>query len=84
MYKLGRRHPGGQGPARVHAFARAGGMPRPAGTAARRAPVQVNPAAGRCFSAAAEPCFEFTDPPFRHSLPMTLAFAATASGPPQS
>jgi DNA-binding transcriptional LysR family regulator len=25
--------------------------------------------------------FEFTDPPFRHSLPMTLAFAATASRP---
>jgi DNA-binding transcriptional LysR family regulator len=25
------------------------------------------------------PCFEFTDPPFRRSLPMTLAFAATAS-----
>jgi len=25
--------------------------------------------------------FEFTDPPFRHSLPMTLAFAATASHP---
>jgi DNA-binding transcriptional LysR family regulator len=27
------------------------------------------------------PRFEFTDPPFRHSLPMTLAFAATASRP---
>jgi len=27
------------------------------------------------------PHFEFTDPPFRHSLPMTLAFAATASRP---
>ena len=25
--------------------------------------------------------FEFTDPPFRHSLPMTLSFAATASRP---
>jgi DNA-binding transcriptional LysR family regulator len=25
--------------------------------------------------------FDFTDPPFRHSLPMTLAFAATASRP---
>jgi len=28
-----------------------------------------------------QPRFEFTDPPFRHSLPMTLAFAATASRP---
>ena len=27
---------------------------------------------------AVHPRFEFTDPPFRHSLPMTLAFAATA------
>jgi len=27
------------------------------------------------------PRFEFTDPPFRHSLPMTLAFAATARRP---
>jgi DNA-binding transcriptional LysR family regulator len=27
------------------------------------------------------PRFDFTDPPFRHSLPMTLAFAATASRP---
>jgi DNA-binding transcriptional LysR family regulator len=30
---------------------------------------------------ARQPLFEFTDPPFRHSLPMTLAFAATASRP---
>jgi DNA-binding transcriptional LysR family regulator len=30
---------------------------------------------------AADPRFEFTDPPFRHSLPMVLAFAATASRP---
>ncbi|HTR94530.1 MAG TPA: LysR family transcriptional regulator [Trebonia sp.] len=28
-----------------------------------------------------QPSFEFTDAPFRHSLPMTLAFAATASRP---
>jgi DNA-binding transcriptional LysR family regulator len=28
-----------------------------------------------------QPRFEFTDPPFRRSLPMTLAFAATASRP---
>jgi hypothetical protein len=28
-----------------------------------------------------DPRFEFTDPPFRRSLPMTLAFAATASRP---
>ncbi len=28
-----------------------------------------------------DPRFEFTDPPFRHSLPMVLAFAATASRP---
>ena len=27
------------------------------------------------------PQFEFTDPPFRHSLPMALAFAATAGRP---
>jgi hypothetical protein len=27
------------------------------------------------------PRFDFTDPPFRQSLPMTLAFAATASRP---
>jgi DNA-binding transcriptional LysR family regulator len=27
------------------------------------------------------PRFEFTDPPFRHSLPVALAFAATASRP---
>jgi len=27
------------------------------------------------------PRFEFTDPPFRHSLPMTLSFAATATRP---
>ena len=27
------------------------------------------------------PRFEFTDPPFRHSLPMTLLFAATATRP---
>jgi hypothetical protein len=30
---------------------------------------------------AGRPRFEFTDPPFRHSLAMTLAFAATASRP---
>jgi DNA-binding transcriptional LysR family regulator len=30
---------------------------------------------------AVDPHFEFTDPPFRHSLPMVLAFAATASRP---
>ncbi len=30
---------------------------------------------------ASRPRFEFTDPPFRHSLPMTLACAATASRP---
>ena len=30
---------------------------------------------------AADPRFEFTDPPFRRSLPMTLAFAATADRP---
>jgi hypothetical protein len=28
-----------------------------------------------------DPRFEFTDPPFRHSLPMDLAFAATADRP---
>jgi DNA-binding transcriptional LysR family regulator len=30
---------------------------------------------------AVNPRFEFTDPPFRHSLPIVLAFAATASRP---
>jgi DNA-binding transcriptional LysR family regulator len=30
---------------------------------------------------ASNPRFDFTDPPFRHSLPMSLAFAATASRP---
>ena len=30
---------------------------------------------------AADPGFEFTDPPLRHSLPMALAFAATATRP---
>ena len=30
---------------------------------------------------AVNPRFEFTDPPFRHSLPMVLAFAATAGRP---
>jgi len=30
---------------------------------------------------AVDPRFGFTDPPFRHSLPMTLAFAATADRP---
>jgi DNA-binding transcriptional LysR family regulator len=30
---------------------------------------------------AADPHFEFTDPPFRRSLPLTLAFAATADRP---
>jgi hypothetical protein len=30
---------------------------------------------------AADPLFAFTDPPFRHSLPMVLAFAATGDRP---
>jgi DNA-binding transcriptional LysR family regulator len=30
---------------------------------------------------AVDPRFEFTDPPFRHSLPMTLALAATGNRP---
>jgi len=29
----------------------------------------------------ADPCFAFTDPPFRHSLPMALAFAAAGDRP---
>jgi DNA-binding transcriptional LysR family regulator len=37
--------------------------------------------AWRAVLRAGHPRFEFTDPPFRHSLPMTLAFAATASRP---
>jgi DNA-binding transcriptional LysR family regulator len=37
--------------------------------------------AWRTVMRAGRPRFEFTDPPFRDSLPMTLAFAATASRP---
>jgi DNA-binding transcriptional LysR family regulator len=37
--------------------------------------------AWRAVLRGSQPRFEFTDPPFRHSLPMTLAFAATASRP---
>jgi hypothetical protein len=37
--------------------------------------------AWRAVLRASRPRFEFSDPPFRHSLPMTLAFAATASRP---
>jgi len=37
--------------------------------------------AWRAVLRASQPRFEFTDTPFRHSLPMTLAFAATASRP---
>ena len=37
--------------------------------------------AWRAALRARRPRFEFTDPPFRHSVPMTLAFAATASRP---
>jgi DNA-binding transcriptional LysR family regulator len=35
----------------------------------------------RAVLRASQPRFEFTDSPFQHSLPMTLAFAATASRP---
>jgi DNA-binding transcriptional LysR family regulator len=47
-------------------------------------PRRVSPAtydAWRATLRARRPRFEFTDPPFRHSLPMTLAFAATAGRP---
>jgi DNA-binding transcriptional LysR family regulator len=37
--------------------------------------------AWRAVLRAIQPLFEFTDSPFQHSLPMTLAFAATASRP---
>jgi DNA-binding transcriptional LysR family regulator len=37
--------------------------------------------AWRAVLRSSRPRFEFTDPPFRHSLPMTLAFAVTASRP---
>jgi DNA-binding transcriptional LysR family regulator len=37
--------------------------------------------AWRAVMRASQPRFEFIDPPFRHSLPMTLAFAATANRP---
>jgi DNA-binding transcriptional LysR family regulator len=47
-------------------------------------PRRVSPAtydAWRATLRARRPRFEFTDPPFRHSLPMTLAFAAAAGRP---
>jgi DNA-binding transcriptional LysR family regulator len=47
-------------------------------------PRRVSPAtydAWRAALRARRPRFEFADPPFRHSLPMTLAFAATADRP---
>jgi len=47
-------------------------------------PRHVSPAtydAWRATLRARRPRFEFTDPPFRHSLPMSLAFAATAGRP---
>jgi hypothetical protein len=34
-----------------------------------------------CLLRATDPRFEFTEPPLRHSLPLTLAFAATAAPP---
>jgi hypothetical protein len=37
--------------------------------------------AWRAVLRASQPRFEFTDSPFQHSLPMTLAFAATAGHP---
>lgn len=37
--------------------------------------------AGATILRAADPRFEFTDPPLRHSLPMAVTFAATASRP---
>jgi DNA-binding transcriptional LysR family regulator len=47
-------------------------------------PRRANPGiydAWRAVLRASQPRFEFTDSPFQHSLPMTLAFAATASRP---
>jgi DNA-binding transcriptional LysR family regulator len=47
-------------------------------------PRRASPAAydaWRTMLRARRPRFEFTDPPFRHSLPMTLAFAASADRP---
>jgi DNA-binding transcriptional LysR family regulator len=47
-------------------------------------PRRTNPGtydAWRAVLRGSRPRFEFTDPPFRNSLPMTLAFAATASRP---
>ncbi|HEY3882239.1 MAG TPA: LysR family transcriptional regulator [Trebonia sp.] len=47
-------------------------------------PRRVSPAtydAWRATLRVSRPRFEFTDPPFRRSLPMTLAFAATAGRP---
>jgi hypothetical protein len=47
-------------------------------------PRRVSPATYDAWQAtlrARRPRFEFTDPPFRRSLPMTLAFAATAGRP---
>jgi hypothetical protein len=47
-------------------------------------PRRTNPGihdAWRAVLRASQPRFEFTDSPFQHSLPMTLAFAAKASRP---
>jgi DNA-binding transcriptional LysR family regulator len=45
----------------------------------RTSPATYDP--WRAALRARRPRFEFTDPPFRHSLPMTLAFAASAGRP---
>ena len=42
---------------------------------------QVNREEAMRLMQAVDPRFEFTDPPFRSSLPLTLAFAATADRP---
>ena len=47
-------------------------------------PRRASPATYDCWLQVlrtADPRFEFTDPPLRHSLPMALAFAATANRP---
>lgn len=72
-------------PARYRRVAdRAVGLDELAGMPVIHGPRPVDPGtydAWRSVLRSRNPTFDFGDPPFRHSLPMTLAFAATASRP---
>jgi DNA-binding transcriptional LysR family regulator len=60
------------------------GLDELAGMSIIHGPRHADPAtydAWRSVLRARNPSFDFTDPPFRQSLPMTLAFAATGSRP---